>query len=178
VSTYLTSTWREIRTLAGIRISQDSRYIQEATLSGSLSMPIYESELVNLIFGDFSMKKFSLSVLTLLVIVGFSGCSTRLGNMTVVSTNNVDGLATNVTTEHRVKGESCNHSFLIIPWGDFQNRLQIATDNAIDNGHNAGLVGDVLVNAKINVTSWTAILYSQNCLTVEGDLIPLAKSMK
>jgi len=124
------------------------------------------------------MKKFSLSVLTLIVIVGFSGCTTRLGNMTVVSTNNVDGLAANVKSEHRVKGESCNHAFLIIPWGDFQNRLQIATDNAIDNGHKAGVKGDVLVNAKINVTSWTAILYAENCLTVEGDLIPLSKSIK
>jgi len=124
------------------------------------------------------MKRLILSTIAVGILVGFSGCSTRLGNMTVVSTNNVDGLNANVTTEQRVKGESCNHSFLVIPWGDFQNRLQIATDNAIDNGHKAGSEGDVLVNAKINITSWTAILYSQNCLTVEGDLIPLAKSMK
>jgi len=124
------------------------------------------------------MKKFGLSVLTLLVIIGFSGCSTRLGNMTVVSTNNVDGLSADVKTEQRIKGESCSHKFLIIPWGDFQNRLQIATDNAIDNGHKAGLSGDVLVNAKIDVTAWTTFIYGQNCLTVEGDLIPLAKSMK
>jgi len=140
-------------------------------------MPIYENKLVNLIFGDFLMKKLSLSIVTLLVIVGFSGCSTRLGNMTIVSTNNVDGLSADVSAEQRVKGESCNRNFLIIPWGDFQNRLQIATDNAIDNGHKAGLNGDVLVNAKIDVTSWTALIYSQNCLTVEGDLIPLAKSI-
>ena len=124
------------------------------------------------------MKKFSLSILTLLVIVGLSGCSTRLGNMTVVSTNNVDGLSANVKTKQRVKGESCNHAFLIIPWGDFQNRLQIATDNAIDNGHKAGINGDVLVNAKIGVTSWSILIYGQNCLTVEGDLIPLAQSIK
>ncbi|WP_457743731.1 hypothetical protein [Sulfurimonas sp.] len=124
------------------------------------------------------MKKFGLGVLTLLVVVGFNGCSTRLGNMTVVSTNNVDGLSADVKTEQRVKGESCSHNFLIIPWGDFQNRLQIATDNAIDNGHKAGLKGDVLVNAKIGITAWNTIIYGQNCMTVEGDLIPLAKSMK
>ena len=124
------------------------------------------------------MKRLILSTIAIGMLIGFSGCSTRLGNMTVVSTNNVDGLSTDVKTEQRVKGESCNHAFLIIPWGDFQNRLQIATDNAIDNGHKAGLNGDVLVNAKINVTSWTALVYAQNCLTVEGDLIPLAKSMK
>ena len=123
------------------------------------------------------MKKFGLSVLTLLVVIGFSGCSTRLGNMTVVSTNNIDGLSADIKAEQRTKGESCMHTFLIIPWGDFQNRLQIATDNAIDNGRKAGLSGDVLVNAKISTTHWTAIVYEQNCLIVEGDLIPLAKSM-
>jgi hypothetical protein len=69
-------------------------------------------------------------------------------------------------------------AFFFIPWGDFQNRIQIATDNAIDNGHKAGIKGDTLVNAKINVKSWTAILYSQNCLSVEGDLIKLSASMK
>ena len=124
------------------------------------------------------MKRLILSTIALGMLVGFSGCTTRLGNMTVVSTNNVDGLSADVKTAQRVKGESCNRSFLIIPWGDFQNRLQIATDNAIDNGHKAGLSGDVIVNAKIGVTAWTALIYSQNCLTVEGDLIPLSKSMK
>jgi len=124
------------------------------------------------------MKRLILSTIAIGILIGFSGCTTRLGNMTVVSTNNVDGLAADVKTEQRVEGKSCNHAFLIIPWGDFQNRLQIATDNAIDNGHKAGIQGDVLINAKINVTSWTALIYAQNCLTVKGDLIPLAKSMK
>lgn len=124
------------------------------------------------------MKKFGLSILIVLIAIGVSGCSTRLGNLTVVSTNNVDGLQANVTAEQRIKGESCNHAFLFIPWGDFQNRLQIATDNAIDNGHKAGLKGDVIVNAKINVTSWTTLIYAQNCLVVEGDLVPLSQSMK
>ena len=123
------------------------------------------------------MKKFVLSILTLLIVVGFSGCSLRLGNMTVVSTNNVNGLSTDIKAEQRTKGESCIHLVLFFPWGDFQNRLQIATDKAIDNGRKAGLSGDVLVNAKIGVTDWTTIFYGKNCLTVEGDLIPLAKSM-
>jgi len=123
-----------------------------------------------------------LKIISSSVLVGsillMSGCTHRLGNMTVISTNNVDGLKTEVSSNQRVEGESCNYAALIIPWGDFQNRIQIATDNAIDNGHKAGLKGDVLVNAKISVSSWTAILYSQNCLTVEGDLIPLANSIK
>ena len=124
------------------------------------------------------MKKFGLGVLTLLMVAGFSGCASRLGNMTVVSTNNIDGLHADVGSKQRVHGESCNRAILFIPWGDFQNRLQIATDNAIDNGHKAGLKGDTLVNAKIGVSAWSVILYGQNCMTVDGDLIPLADSIK
>jgi len=108
----------------------------------------------------------------------FSGCASRLGNLTVASTNNIDGLHVNVTKKDRTVGESCNRAFLFIPWGDFQNRLQIAIDNAIDNGHKKGIRGDALVNAKINVKSFSLLIYGQNCLEVEGDLVPLAKNIK
>ncbi len=108
----------------------------------------------------------------------FSGCSNRLGNMTLVSTNNVDGLKAEVTSKDRVSGQSCQQFFLFIPWGDFENRLQIATDHAIDNGRSAGLKGDTLINAKIDVTSLSALVYSKNCVVVNGDLIQLNDSMK
>ena len=125
------------------------------------------------------IKKILSIGISLSVVLLMSGCSQRLGNMTVVSTNNIDGLKTEVSSKDRVEGESCNHLFIIIPFGDFQNRLQIATDNAIDNGRTAGLKGDVLVNAKIDITSWVIpFIYGQNCLKVEGDLVPLASSIK
>jgi len=124
------------------------------------------------------MKKFiKYSAIGLATTLLLTGCSNRLGNMTMVSTNNVDGLSAKITSKNRVVGESCIQNLIGIPWGDFQNRLQIATDNAIDNGRKSGLQGDVLVNAKINVSAWTIILYGQNCLTVEGDLITLSDSM-
>jgi len=133
--------------------------------------------IVSLIFGD-KMKKFiKYSAIGLATTLLLTGCSNRLGNMTMVSTNNVDGLSAKITSKNRVVGESCIQNLIGIPWGDFQNRLQIATDNAIDNGRKSGLQGDVLVNAKINVSAWTIILYGQNCLTVEGDLITLSDSM-
>lgn len=122
-------------------------------------------------------KIISLGALATTLVV-MTGCTHRLGNLTAISTSNIDGMKAEVTPDKRTKGESCNHSVLIIPWGDFQNRIQIATDKAIDNAHAAGSKGDVLINAKVEVTSWTAILYSQDCLTVEGDLVPLAKSVK
>jgi hypothetical protein len=109
----------------------------------------------------------------------FSGCTHRLGNMTVVSTNNIDGLKAEVKSEQRIIGESCNYTAIIFPFGDFENRLQIATDKALDNGHNAGLKGDVLVNAKIDVNAWyIPFIYGQNCLRVQGDMIPLSNSIK
>ncbi len=124
------------------------------------------------------MKKSILSLSAIAMLV-FSGCTTRLGNMTVVSTNNIDGLNAHVTAESRTAGETCIHNIIIFPVGSFQNRLQIATDEAIDNGHKKGIKGDVLINAKINVTHWyIPFLYGQNCLRVEGDLIPLSDSIK
>ena len=125
------------------------------------------------------MIKKGLLAVAAIAVLGFSGCSTRLGNMTVVSTNNVDGLSAHVTKDVRTTGESCVNTYIIFPVGDFQNRLQVATDNAIDNGHAKGINGDVLVNAKINVNRWyIPLIYGQNCMIVEGDLIPLADSMK
>ena len=125
------------------------------------------------------MKRLVLSVLAVGMLAGFTGCSTRLGNMTVVSTNNVGGLNAKVSDKQRAEGESCIHTALIFPFGDFQNRLQIATDNAIDNGHKAGLQGDVLVNAKIDVSAWyIPLIYGQNCMQVKGDLIDMSSSMK
>lgn len=118
------------------------------------------------------------SAISFLISVLFlTGCTNRLGNMTIVSTNNVDGLNVDITSKNRVTGKSCAHNAMGIPWGDLQNKLQIATDNAIDNGRKAGLKGDVLVNAKINVRAWSAIVYGQNCLIIDGDLVTLSKSM-
>ena len=125
------------------------------------------------------MIKKGLLAVAAIAVLGFSGCSTRLGNMTVVSTNNVDGLNAHITKDVRTTGESCVRTYVIFPVGNFQNRLQVATDNAIDNGHKKGISGDVLVNAKINISSWAIpLIYGQNCMIVEGDLIPLADSMK
>ena len=117
------------------------------------------------------------SLIGLVATFLLAGCSNRLGNMTIVSTNNVDGLSAKIEAKNRVVGESCIQNVIGIPWGDFQNRLQIATDNAIDNGRKAGLKGDALINAKIDISAWTVILYGKNCFTVEGDLITLSESM-
>lgn len=125
------------------------------------------------------MKRLILSTIAAGMLISFSGCATRLGNMTVVSTNNVDGLNAHVSETQRTEGESCTHTIIVFPVGDFQNKLQIATDNAIDNGHKAGLKGDVLVNAKIDRKYWyIPLIYGKDCMKVKGDLIDMSSSMK
>jgi len=125
------------------------------------------------------MIKKGLLAVSILALIGFSGCSTRLGNMTVMSTNNIDGLQVHVTKKNRAAGESCVRTFIIFPVGDFKNRLQVATDNAIDNGHSKGINGDALVNAKIDISAWyIPLIYGQNCMSIEGDLVPLTKNVK
>ena len=116
---------------------------------------------------------------TTIAILFFTGCTHRIGNMTVVSTNNIDGLKAEVTSKTRVYGESCNYVAIVIPFGDFSNRLQIATDDAIDNGHKAGIKGDTIINAKIDVNTWyIPLLYGRNCMRVKGDLIQMSESIK
>jgi hypothetical protein len=121
-------------------------------------------------------QKVLLAMLTSSVFL-FSGCSTRLGNLTIASTNNINGLNTNVKSSDRTTGDTCIHSVLGIPFGAFQNRLQIATDNAIDNGHKKGINGDALINAKLEHSAWTLIIYGRDCVTVDGDLIQVKESM-
>jgi hypothetical protein len=127
------------------------------------------------------MKKLSIAKLGLigtLLAIGFNGCANRLGNMTIASTKNINGLNIVTDVNNTVTGKSCIGNVLFIPFGDFQNRLQIATDNAIENGHKRGLKGDVLINTKIDINQYNLIIFGQNCLNVKGDLIELQDSMK
>jgi len=121
------------------------------------------------------MKK-SVIALGLGTLFLMTGCAQRLGEFTMSSTQNVKNLeTTEVTADNHVKGESCIHSVLLIPFGNFQNRIQEAEDNAIMNGRKKGLDGDLLLNTRIYSKSWTFVLYGQNCVIVEGDLVKVKK---
>ena len=102
-----------------------------------------------------------------------NGCSARMGNMTILSTENLPALNIKNNHAHFVQGESCEKDILfLIPWGEMQNKVQIATERAIENGHKAGLEGKILVNTKIDmkVSSW--IIYNRYCVVVQGQLEP------
>jgi len=58
------------------------------------------------------------------------------------------------------------------------SRLQRAMDNAIRNGQVKGIIGDLLVNVRIdqvekNKPGFLGIPTRHNCIEVEGDLVTL-----
>jgi hypothetical protein len=109
-------------------------------------------------------------------MVGSIGCSTHLGNFTAASTHNVRNLQYSLAnkTKVHVQGDTCIHSVLFIPFGHSGNRIEYATDDAIRDGQSRGLDGDLLVNVRMTQFSWSVLLYSQDCIKVEGDLVSLA----
>lgn len=120
-----------------------------------------------------SLSFFFISAIIALIIL--PGCSSRLGHFTAASTQNVRNLNYSVenATKQHVEGYTCVRSVFFIPFGHKDDRLQRAMDDAIKNGHDGGVDGDLLVNVRINHSAWSAIVYGQNCISVEGDLVKL-----
>ncbi|MBT3285915.1 MAG: hypothetical protein HN849_25320 [Victivallales bacterium] len=95
-----------------------------------------------------------------------SGCTTRLGDMTLVSTRPVSLDGVDVSTlphSERVTGKSSKPVFLFIPLG-FPNLLD-AIDEALGKGD-----GDLLVDVVIRAEGWW-FLVGQNGLTVTGTVV-------
>ena len=106
-----------------------------------------------------------------------AGCSTRLGQFTAASTMNVRNLDYSIDNQSmaRTEGDSCIHMALIFPIGSQDDRIQRAMDDAIQNGRDKGLDGDLLVNTRIDISHWyIPLIYGQNCVSVEGDLVSVA----
>lgn len=105
------------------------------------------------------------------------GCSTnhRLGQFTAASTNNVRNLNYDIesATKVRTEGKTCIKSVLGFAWGDVEDRLQLAMDDAIISGQNSGLDGDLLVNVRISEKYSNYVVYGSSCLTVTGDLVKI-----
>ena len=114
----------------------------------------------------------STAVITSLLL---SGCSTRLGQFTAASSQNVRNLNYSIgnKTKAEVEGDTCIHTILLLPVGYTSDRLQRAMDDAIKNGHDKGVDGDLLVNVRIDHSNWSAVIYGQDCVSVSGDLVKL-----
>ncbi|MDF0673693.1 MAG: hypothetical protein P0120_05030 [Nitrospira sp.] len=104
-----------------------------------------------------------LMIMTLLT----AGCSTRIADMTVITTrivalDRVD--LDKLPTKRRVAGESTRWTILIIPLG-FPT-IKEAVDDALDKGG-----GDLMTDAVVTSEGWTAILFGLTRLKVEGDVV-------
>ena len=112
---------------------------------------------------------------TIVIVFIFSGCATSLGQFTALSSNNVRNL--NYSFEDRTKvrtvGESCAKRLFGLPISQQDDLLQRATDNAIQNGQDQGVDGDLLVNVRINQDYTNFLFYSSFCYIVEGDLVKI-----
>jgi hypothetical protein len=107
--------------------------------------------------------------------IGFAtvlvGCSIRVADMTLMSTrivalDRVDIDKLPVT--RRVVGEDSRWNILGIPLG--VPHLKDAVDDALNKGN-----GDLMTDAVIYQTGWTAIIVGQNSLRVEGDVVKTRK---
>ena len=109
--------------------------------------------------------------------LGFTGCATSLGDFTVASSNNVRNLDYSIEnkTKAKTEGTACARSILFFPINQQDDLLQRAMDNAISNGHDKGVDGDLLVNVRITYEPTAFIIYNDLCYTVKGDLVKINK---
>jgi len=134
--------------------------------------------------------KISFILSSLLVL---SGCASlppdtneRLGQFTAASSYNIRNLEYEKSegTASHVEGKTCykvNLYTLDYMEGPKDNLLQRAMDDAIRNGQNNGLEGDLLVNARIErkteyktTGDFFKVKERYECVFVEGDLVKIA----
>lgn len=104
--------------------------------------------------------------LTAIALMLLTGCATRLGDMSVISTRNVTLDRVDLDSLPQVKGVTGKDSkfmFLFIPLG-FPH-LEDAIDDALDKGG-----GDVMVDAVVHRQGWW-FLIGENALKVKGTVV-------
>ena len=93
----------------------------------------------------------------------FIGCTQRIGDFTLISTKNVDIGGKYKKLDGRFVGEDKRGEIIGIPLG--LPNLKTAVDNCIENGK-----GELVTNAVLDFSYWTAILYGERKYTVTGDV--------
>jgi hypothetical protein len=116
------------------------------------------------------MKKklvFGLFVLALGIV--FSGCVTRLGAFTVISTKNIDWSRTSEFTRYnqRVSGEDIYHIIIFIP-----TKLNITIEEAVDKAIEQIPGGIALVDAVLKSKFfWIPYIYGNSGYVVERNVL-------
>lgn len=108
------------------------------------------------------LARFSICLLTLALV----GCTTRLGDFTVVSTRNIPLGKADLASLPQVRdvtGKSTKYVFLLVPLG-FPH-IEDAIDEALDKGN-----GDLMVDVVIFAEGWW-FLVGKNSVCVKGTVV-------
>jgi hypothetical protein len=95
------------------------------------------------------------------------GCTNRIGDLTFVSTRNIDlsHVSLDVRSGKRVEGADCKYALLgIIPFGT--PTLEGAVDDALQKGG-----GNVMIDQVTYQSLYYFILVSQSCIKAEGTVL-------
>ncbi len=122
---------------------------------GSFGQIIKEEPMVS------SANRIMLQLVFCFAIFAMAGCTTRLGDFTVLSTKNVD--VSGVKQGDRYSGEDCINTVLGIPLGE--PNWKNAMDQALQKGK-----GDILIDTVLTVKGWSLILFGQSCIIIEGNV--------
>ncbi len=101
--------------------------------------------------------------MAVIFISAFNGCSQRVGDFTLISTKNVEIGGKYKQIEGRFTGEDSRGEILLTPLG--APNLKTAVDKCIEAGK-----GELITNAVIDFSYWTAIVYGERKYTVTGDI--------
>ena len=113
-----------------------------------------------------SNNHFLATTLFLLSLI-VSGCSTRIADLTLVSTKNIDLMNTQLDSRQgrRQKGEDCKIVLLgIIPLG--LPNLEEAVDKALEAGG-----GNIMVDQVTEFKETWFVVATQACMVVEGTVL-------
>ncbi len=109
------------------------------------------------------MKRNTVITLACFLILGvLAGCTQRIADFTFVSTRSVD-IGGKYKKIARFTGSDSRPDILTIPLGIPD--LKAAVDNCIEAGK-----GELLTDAVVDFTQWTAIVYGRRIYTVTGDV--------
>ena len=115
------------------------------------------------------MKIFILSILFGFLMVG---CSTNLATFSLASTGNVP--ISGLDKGDYVTGESCRFHLFWIPFGNSENRVTIATADALEKASRQGFHAEAMSNLSVWHTSWGILgLFGADCIKAKGQPIKL-----
>jgi hypothetical protein len=104
-------------------------------------------------------------ITALVVVVSLSGCTTRIGDLTVGSTKNLPHDFNVIKKD--VEGKDCFQMILFIPLGTLNPTYDGAIDAALDSIPEA----DSLVDATFHQDTLFTLLYNRGCIRVTGDAV-------